>query len=201
MQITREQQLQTRHQMAEFINQHRWDYMVTLTHRYAGSEERQLRELRAMIRRLERVAQRPVAYVAFAERTTVGHLHHHLLLHGIADVPKRMLRRQWKAGYTKADRYDRQRDGGRYVSKAYATEHPPELQLSDVLPPRWTDAVVESAVTRQRRTGRDEVRRFRQRRYGRGARRTASQTVAASPAPERPPARRRPALTSGIAGP
>jgi hypothetical protein len=177
----------TQEEMAAHIGQYHWDHFVTLTHRFSGSEARQLKQVKTMVRKLERIAQQRVCFVSFSERTTDGHLHHHVLLQGTAHLPLKTMQRKWPWGITKFEAYDRKKGGADYASKAYGTHAHPELQSSDQMPPRWDEPVAE-APQQQPRVGHHRARMYREDRYGRVQKQSAKATVV-----QRLPSRRRPA--------
>jgi len=176
----------TQNELASFLGQYRWDHFLTLTHRFAGSEPRQLKQVHAMVRKLERIAQTRVSYVSFSERTINGHLHHHVLLHGTAHLQIKAIQKRWPSGISKVEAFDRSKGGARYASKAYGTRADPEFQLTRTLPPRWDEPVAD-APKLQPREGHLRARAYRARRYGSVQRQPAKAAVV-----QRLPTRRRP---------
>lgn len=198
-------------ELGRFLGTFAWDHFATLTHRFDGTEQTQIREVQRLVRRLERVAQQKVKYAAFSERTTDGFLHHHVLLYGTGRLTKQEIRTKWRSGYSSVEAYDPERGAAAYVAKAYGRPAGVTFDLSESLPPlaglcakrldahpREERAVHAPRLTASRAQSRRRGQRKRTRERGTGTR-TALLIGHQVPEPHR--SRRRPRSTAHAAEP
>ena len=110
-----------------FLQSARWSHFATLTTSERVSVARLRREFVAgFVRRLERPAQRPLAWFYAMEPSADGERHPvHALLAHTESLQTAQLERAWKLGHTRIVVYDPRRGAAGYVSKHLARN--PEL--------------------------------------------------------------------------
>jgi len=119
-----------------WLNKYKWDHFVTLTTEHSMSEHRLLRKFQdQFVRRLDKVAQRPISWFYVVEYSANREPHLHVLLWANGKLSRRQLETAWKLGYTEVRAYDRSLGGTYYVTKTVTTSHPDNYNFSRRLPP------------------------------------------------------------------
>ncbi len=101
----------------EFLLRFQWSHCLHLTTKYAKSKEVLEKEFRRLIRRLERVAQKPLGGFLALEKTTEGHLHAHALIAGSANLAVKRMQRAWQPGHSRIHRVRSRKAVVRYATK------------------------------------------------------------------------------------
>jgi hypothetical protein len=101
----------------EFLLRFQWSHCLHLTTKYAKSKEILEKEFRRLVRRLERVAQKPLGGFLALEKTTEGHLHAHALIAGAEDLPVKRVQKAWEQGHSRIHRVRSRKAVVRYATK------------------------------------------------------------------------------------
>ena len=124
---------EARQAWAIYLAAHEWAHTVTLTAARPTSCDRLVREfVDVFVRNLARMAQRRVCWFYAGERHASDAPHLHGLLSGTEGLSPRDVERRWRLGRAQAARYEHDRGGTAYVTKALGEE----LEQYDVSPRR-----------------------------------------------------------------
>jgi hypothetical protein len=74
-------------------------------------------EFRRLVRKLERVAQKPLGGFLALEKTTEGHLHAHALIAGSEELSVKRVQKDWEQGHSRIHRVRSQKAVVNYVTK------------------------------------------------------------------------------------
>ena len=106
---------------AAFLAQFYWSHFVTLTFRFAVSNELAMRNAQVWIRRLHQRNQRRVEWFLAMERGRLGNSHIHALLDA-SNLGCSEVREAWRYGFAEASYFDEARKGFAYVVKNITRE-------------------------------------------------------------------------------